>query len=65
MYLAQYSCKICISSTFKGIFANGHIPYEYRKRKYHLDLPTLSEMTEAAIKVLKHGDKGFFLLVRR
>lgn len=43
-----------------GLFSDDHLPY-------HLDAdeetPTLAEMTEAAIKVLEGGRKGFFLFV--
>ncbi|XP_071534051.1 alkaline phosphatase-like [Panulirus ornatus] len=46
-----------------GLFANGHMPYEYEKRDNNLDVPTLAEMTETAIKLLSQEPKGFFMLV--
>nr|XP_045611120.1 alkaline phosphatase, tissue-nonspecific isozyme-like isoform X2 [Procambarus clarkii] len=46
-----------------GIFANGHVPYEYEKKSKNLDVPTLAQMTEAAIKILRQEPKGYFLLV--
>ncbi|KAF2356190.1 Alkaline phosphatase [Trinorchestia longiramus] len=46
-----------------GIFANGHLPYEFEKREKSLDVPTLADMTKKAIEVLRRGDDGFFLLV--
>ncbi|CAL4060514.1 unnamed protein product, partial [Meganyctiphanes norvegica] len=46
-----------------GLFTNGDMPYEYKKRTHHLDLPSLPEMTEKAIKLLNQGENGFFLMV--
>ncbi|XP_042237829.1 alkaline phosphatase-like [Homarus americanus] len=48
---------------FMGLFANGHLPYEFEKIQKKLDVPTLAEMTETAINILKQEPKGFFLLV--
>ena len=59
----KYIFLIFIFLPFTGIFANDHVPYEYLKRELALDLPTLSEMTEAAINVLSRGSEGFVLLV--
>lgn len=46
-----------------GLFSNDHLQYEYFKRENALDVPTLAEMTQAAIHVLKQESKGYFLLV--
>ncbi|KAK4310261.1 hypothetical protein Pmani_018154 [Petrolisthes manimaculis] len=46
-----------------GLFANDHLQYEYFKRENALDVPTLAEMTQAAIHMLQQEDKGYFLLV--
>lgn len=46
-----------------GIFANGHLPYEYEKIEKNLDVPTLAEMTKAALEILERGSEGYFLLV--
>jgi len=46
-----------------GIFSNAHMQYEWHKRQNNLDVPTLAEMTSAAIEVLQRGPDGFFLLV--
>ncbi|XP_064108445.1 alkaline phosphatase-like [Macrobrachium nipponense] len=46
-----------------GLFSNGHVPYEYEKVEKNLDIPTLAEMAAAAIKILKNGPNGYFLLV--
>ena len=43
-----------------GLFSGSHMPYHVDKKTEH---PTLSEMTAAAIKVLKQNPKGFFLMV--
>jgi len=48
-----------------GLFANDHLPYNgdrHRKRSQLAD-PSLSELTEAAIKVLSRNQEGFFLFV--
>ncbi|CAG9788274.1 unnamed protein product [Diatraea saccharalis] len=44
-----------------GIFADGHLSYEYQRNQ--TDIPSLSEMVAAAIKVLQKNDNGFFLMV--
>lgn len=46
-----------------GIFANGHLPYDDERDKSSEGVPSLSEMTEAAIRVLSRNSKGFFLMV--
>ncbi|XP_051165569.1 alkaline phosphatase-like [Leptopilina boulardi] len=46
-----------------GIFANGHIPMDWKRDKGPKGQPSLEEMTIAAIKVLKKADKGFLLVV--
>lgn len=46
-----------------GIFSNDHLPYAYLQREKNLDVPSLSEMMESAIKVLDKGNEGYFLLV--
>ncbi|XP_050503672.1 membrane-bound alkaline phosphatase-like [Diabrotica virgifera virgifera] len=44
-----------------GLFASCHMPYNLERNKE--STPSLEEMTEAAIKVLKKGPEGFFLFV--
>lgn len=48
-----------------GLFAAGHCPYNIEIEEQKLQKPTLSEMTETAVKHLqKHGGRnGFFLFV--
>nr|XP_053626772.1 LOW QUALITY PROTEIN: alkaline phosphatase 4-like [Cherax quadricarinatus] len=46
-----------------GLFSNGHMPYEYEKREKKLDVPTLEDMTRAAIEILQQEPQGYFLLV--
>ncbi|XP_065368412.1 membrane-bound alkaline phosphatase [Calliphora vicina] len=48
-----------------GLFSSSHCPYHGDLARGHIALanPSLSEMTEAALKVLKKNDKGFFLFV--
>uniref|UniRef100_A0A1L8EG40 Alkaline phosphatase n=1 Tax=Haematobia irritans TaxID=7368 RepID=A0A1L8EG40_HAEIR len=48
-----------------GLFSSSHCPYhgDLQRSRIALANPSLSEMTEAALKVLKKNDKGFFLFV--
>ncbi|CAG4961495.1 unnamed protein product [Colias eurytheme] len=46
-----------------GIFSNAHMPYEFERNKEPQGPPSIVEMTEAAIKVLKKNKNGFFLMV--
>lgn len=43
-----------------GIYANGHLPMDFQRDK---SLPSLEEMTLAALKILKKSDNGFLLVV--
>ncbi|XP_061399613.1 membrane-bound alkaline phosphatase-like [Musca vetustissima] len=48
-----------------GLFAPSHCPYHGDLERLGLqdDIPSLSEMTEAAIRQLEKSDKGYFLFV--
>ncbi|XP_005189231.1 membrane-bound alkaline phosphatase [Musca domestica] len=48
-----------------GLFSSSHCPYhgDLERSRLKLANPSLSEMTEAALKVLKKNDNGFFLFV--
>ncbi|XP_039756950.1 alkaline phosphatase-like isoform X1 [Pararge aegeria] len=46
-----------------GIFANEHLRYESERNKAADGMPSISEMTEAAIKVLQRNSNGFFLMI--
>lgn len=48
-----------------GLFSSSHCPYHGDLKRSHIDKanPSLSEMTEAALKILKKNDNGFFLFV--
>lgn len=46
-----------------GIFACDHMDYDIERDRSDNGQPSLSEMTETAITMLKKNDKGFFLLV--
>ncbi|XP_017066483.1 membrane-bound alkaline phosphatase [Drosophila eugracilis] len=48
-----------------GLFANDHLPYngDRERKRSQLADPSLSELTEAAIKVLSRNSEGFFLFV--
>ncbi|XP_044248663.1 membrane-bound alkaline phosphatase [Drosophila takahashii] len=61
--LSQVDLKI--TDYLLGLFANDHLPYNgdrSRKRSQLAD-PSLTELTEAAIKVLSRNQEGFFLFV--
>lgn len=51
-----------VSNTTKvlGLFTGSHMPYHIDKPE---NVPSLSEMTEMAIKVLEQNPNGFFLMV--
>ncbi|KAI5643224.1 alkaline phosphatase domain-containing protein [Phthorimaea operculella] len=46
-----------------GIFSNTHMQYEHVRDKGPEGQPSIAEMTEAAIKVLRKNKKGYFLMV--
>ncbi|VDI14401.1 alkaline phosphatase [Mytilus galloprovincialis] len=46
-----------------GLFESSHMQYEVDRNKANDGEPSLEEMTEKAIKILKKNTKGFFLLV--
>ncbi|OXU21501.1 hypothetical protein TSAR_009716 [Trichomalopsis sarcophagae] len=46
-----------------GIFANGHIPMDFKRDKSPKGQPSLEEMTVAALKILKKSDEGYLLVV--
>uniref|UniRef100_A0A1B0DA98 Alkaline phosphatase n=1 Tax=Phlebotomus papatasi TaxID=29031 RepID=A0A1B0DA98_PHLPP len=46
-----------------GVFANGHLAYDHERDKSDSGMPSLEEMTTAALRVLRKHQKGFFLVV--
>jgi alkaline phosphatase len=46
-----------------GLFEPNHMAFEHDRPKDRAGEPSLAEMTRAAITVLKHNPKGFFLMV--
>ncbi len=46
-----------------GLFNADHMNYELDRVAKAIDEPSLADMTEAAIKVLKHNASGYFLMV--
>ncbi|XP_014236948.1 alkaline phosphatase, tissue-nonspecific isozyme [Trichogramma pretiosum] len=46
-----------------GIFANGHVSMDYKRDKGPKGMPSLADMTVAALKVLKKNERGFLLVV--
>ncbi|XP_075158526.1 membrane-bound alkaline phosphatase-like [Haematobia irritans] len=48
-----------------GLFSPSHCPYhgDLDRQSLTNDIPSLSEMTETAIRVLEKADKGYFLFV--
>jgi alkaline phosphatase len=52
------------ASRLIGMFSASHLPYVLDRQQIGLsNVPTLSQMTGAAIEVLSRNDEGFFLLV--
>jgi alkaline phosphatase len=54
------SLEITKNTKVLGLFSQSNMPHHVDRSPDH---PTLSEMTAAAIKVLKQNPKGFFLMV--
>jgi alkaline phosphatase len=47
-----------------GLFSASHLPYAIDRQQLNVStVPTLAEMTSAALEVLSRRDEGFFLLV--
>lgn len=46
-----------------GIFANGHLKMEHERSKEPSGMPSLAEMTEKALQVLKKNSNGYILVV--
>ena len=46
-----------------GLFQDDHMQYELERKKDVKGEPSLTEMTEKAIRILKRSPKGFFLMV--
>ncbi|XP_071035965.1 alkaline phosphatase-like isoform X3 [Parasteatoda tepidariorum] len=46
-----------------GLFHTDHLPYITERPHLNKEYPTLTEMTEKAIKLLSRNSKGYFLLV--
>ncbi|KAF5281714.1 hypothetical protein FQA39_LY17735 [Lamprigera yunnana] len=46
-----------------GLFSENHMPYELIRRKSKPDVPSLTEMTLAALKILKNSSQGYALMV--
>ncbi|GAB0092953.1 Alkaline phosphatase [Sergentomyia squamirostris] len=46
-----------------GVFANGHLAYDHNRNKGDSGMPSLEQMTTAALRVLRRHQKGFFLVV--
>lgn len=49
--------------SYLGLFTNGWMPMEYKKKKEKLSTPTLELMTKTALKVISKNKEGFFLMV--
>ena len=48
---------------FVGIFANGHLKYDHERETGPNGMPSLSNMTEKALEILKRNENGFVLVV--
>ncbi|XP_038075937.1 alkaline phosphatase-like [Patiria miniata] len=46
-----------------GLFERSHMKYEFERADDTAGEPSISEMTEKAIKILQKDEKGFFLMV--
>lgn len=61
----KYCTVICIYIFIYtvGLFNDGHLSFELDKDSDSTEEPSLAEMTEKAIRILRKNPKGFFLLV--
>lgn len=48
---------------YSGIFANGHMKYDDQRDKGPNGSPSLTNMTEKAVKILSKNKNGFLLVV--
>lgn len=48
---------------FVGVFANGHLKYDHERNSGPRGMPSLMNMTEKALKILKRNQNGFVLVV--
>lgn len=48
---------------FSGVFANGHLKYDHERDTGPNGMPSLMNMTEKALKILKRNKHGFVLVV--
>ncbi|KAG5898691.1 hypothetical protein JTB14_030641 [Gonioctena quinquepunctata] len=46
-----------------GVFANGHLKYDYERDRGPKGMPSLSNMTEKAIQLLQKSEKGYILMI--
>lgn len=54
---------LCLFFYLAGVFASSHLEYEHERDNGPEGTPSISEMVETAIKVLRNNDKGYFLMV--
>ena len=52
-----------LSCSFEGLFQPSHMQYEIERVNDTAGEPSIEEMTEKAIQILKKNPKGFFLFV--
>ena len=64
-YISYFVASYLLSSLLllSGLFEPSHLQYEMNRTNSGNKDPSLSELTEKAIKILQKNDKGFFLLV--
>lgn len=60
-YCTVICIYICIYTL--GLFNDGHLSFELDKDSDSTEEPSLAEMTEKAIRILRKNPRGFFLLV--
>lgn len=46
-----------------GIFANGHIEMDWKRKRGPKGQPSLEEMTVTALRILQKSKQGYFLMV--
>ena len=61
--LERRHCTVNDTHMLSGLFETKHMQFRTARNKDGAGEPTLAEMTEKAIRILSHGNKGYFLFV--
>ena len=63
LYSSFLNCCFIFPLLFLGLFERSHMQYEAEREDDAAGEPSLAEMVEKAIQMLRKNSKGFFLFV--